>query len=84
MTASMTAKHAQLNTHEVSRLIEEEKLYGQVKGWSTHLIVATGKTDWIRDVSDEKKSIMEAVGKGDVQPANGVSSINSRHVGVSR
>lgn len=30
---------------------EDEELYGHVKGWSTHLIVATGKTDWVRDVA---------------------------------
>ena len=30
---------------------EEEELYGHVKGWSTHLIVATGKSDWVRDVA---------------------------------
>lgn len=52
---------------------EDEELYGHVKGWSTHLIVATGKTDWVRDVADEKGSIMEAVDKGDVKPSNGVS-----------
>lgn len=52
---------------------EEEKLYGHVQGWSTHLIVATGKTDWVRDVADEKGSIMEAVEKSDVKPSNGVS-----------
>jgi hypothetical protein len=53
---------------------EDEKLYGMVKGWSTHLIVATGKTDWVRDVADEKGSVMEAVGKCKIQPANGVRS----------
>jgi hypothetical protein len=53
---------------------ETEELYGHVKGWSTHLIVATGKTDWVRDVADEKGSIMEAVDRGSVQPSNGVSS----------
>jgi hypothetical protein len=52
---------------------ETEELYGHVKGFSTHLIVATGKTDWVRDVADEKGSIMEAVDKGDVKPSNGVS-----------
>ena len=52
---------------------ETEELYGHVKGWSTHLIVATGKTDWVRDVADEKGSIMEAVDKGSVRPSNGVS-----------
>ncbi|KAJ4371376.1 hypothetical protein N0V83_004593 [Neocucurbitaria cava] len=50
---------------------ETEELYGHVKGWSTHLIVATGKTDWVRDVADEKGSIMEAVDKGSVKPSNG-------------
>lgn len=52
---------------------ETEELYGHVKGWSTHLIVATGKTDWVRDVADEKGSVMEAVDRGDVKPSNGVS-----------
>lgn len=42
---------------------EDDKLYGEIKGWSRHLIVATGKTDWVRDVEDEKGSVMEAVGK---------------------
>jgi hypothetical protein len=51
---------------------ETEELYGHVKGWSTHLIVGTGKTDWVRDVADEKGSVMEAVDKGDVKPTNGV------------
>ncbi|ETN43296.1 uncharacterized protein HMPREF1541_02455 [Cyphellophora europaea CBS 101466] len=42
---------------------EDDKLFGQVKGWDTHLVVGTGKTDWVRDVTDEKGSVMEAVGK---------------------
>jgi hypothetical protein len=41
---------------------EEDALYGGINGWSRHLIVATGKTDWVRDVEDEKGSVMEAVG----------------------
>lgn len=50
---------------------ENDDLYGFVKGWSTHLLVATGKTDWVRDVADEKGSIMQAIdaAKG---PTNGV------------
>jgi hypothetical protein len=59
---------------------ETEELYGHVKGWSTHLIVATGKTDWVRDVADEEGSIMEAVDKGDVKPSNGVSLILSQYI----
>lgn len=42
---------------------EDDKLYGHVNGWSTHLVVATGKSDWVRDVADEKGTVMEAVGK---------------------
>lgn len=57
---------------------EDEVLYGHVKGWSTHLIVATGKSDWVRDVADEKGSIMEAVGRGGVKPSNGVSICRSQ------
>ena len=51
---------------------EEEQLYGQVNGWATHLLVATGKSDWVRDVEDEKGSVMEALGKASVKPDNGV------------
>ncbi|KAF2479210.1 Sucrase/ferredoxin-like-domain-containing protein [Neohortaea acidophila] len=47
------------------KIDEEDALYGHINGWSRHLIVATGKTDWVRDVCDEKGSVMEAVGKHD-------------------
>ncbi|KAI0450800.1 Sucrase/ferredoxin-like-domain-containing protein [Xylaria acuta] len=48
----------------------DDLLYGHVKGWSTHVIVATGKSDWVRDVEDEKGSVMEAFGKA-TDPTNG-------------
>lgn len=51
---------------------EDEKLYGHVNGFATHMLVATGKTDWVRDVSDEKGSVMEAVRDCKVEPSNGV------------
>lgn len=51
----------------------KDKMYGNVSGWSTHLLVATGKTDWVRDVADEKGSLMEAIERGGVVPSNGVS-----------
>lgn len=54
------------------KIEEDDRLYGFVKGWSTHLIVATGKSDWVRDVANEKGSVMEAVG-GAAHPTNGVS-----------
>jgi hypothetical protein len=55
------------------KIDESDKLYGHVKGWSTHVLVATGKTDWVRDVADEKGSVMEAIDKkSSVKPSNGV------------
>ena len=54
------------------KIDETEKLYGHVNGWATHMLVATGKTDWVRDVSDEKGSVMEAVRDCNVEPSNGV------------
>ncbi|KAM0260601.1 hypothetical protein ACHAQJ_002663 [Trichoderma viride] len=51
------------------KIDEEDVLYGQVKGWSTHVLVGTGKTDWVRDVADEKGSVMEAI-----QKAGGVTN----------
>ncbi|RDL39458.1 Thioredoxin-like protein [Venustampulla echinocandica] len=51
---------------------EDDKLYGHIKGWSRHILVATGKTDWVRDVADEKGSLMEAIEKkADVKPTDG-------------
>lgn len=54
------------------KIDEDDELYGHVKGWSTHVLVATGKTDWVRDVADEKGSIMQAIDKSSVSPSNGV------------
>lgn len=45
------------------KIDEADELYGHVKGWSTHVLVATGKSDWVRDVADEKGSVMEALEK---------------------
>lgn len=50
---------------------ERDALYGRVSGWSTHVLVGTGKTDWVRDVADEKGSVMEAISKAK-PPSNGV------------
>lgn len=41
---------------------ESDELYGHVQGWATHLLIATGKSDWVRDIADERGSLMEAVG----------------------
>ncbi|KAL8726531.1 MAG: hypothetical protein Q9166_006663 [cf. Caloplaca sp. 2 TL-2023] len=52
---------------------EEDQLYGKVDAWDTHLLVATGTDDWVRDIADEKGSIMEAIAKGETKPTNGVN-----------
>ena len=54
------------------KIDEGEQLYGHVNGFATHMLVATGKTDWVKDVSDEKGSVMEAVRDCKVEPSNGV------------
>ncbi|CAD6575804.1 MAG: hypothetical protein ASARMPRED_007473 [Alectoria sarmentosa] len=53
------------------KIDEDEKLYGHVNGFATHMLVATGKTDWVKDVSDEKGSVMEAVRDCRIEPSNG-------------
>lgn len=58
------------------KIDETDDLYGQVKGWSTHVLVATGKADWVRDVANEKGSVMQAIDRAAEKPSNGVS----RHV----
>lgn len=55
------------------KIDEDDVLYGKVKPWATHVLVATGKTDWTHDVKNEPGSIMEAFGKSDIEPQNGVS-----------
>lgn len=55
------------------KIEENDELYGHVKGWATHVLVATGKSDWVRDVADEKGSVMEALDRAE-KPSNGVSN----------
>ena len=61
---------------------EDDKLYGQVKGFSTHMLVATGKTDWVRDVADEKGSVMEAVGKHGNELKNGKLMLSASNMPI--
>ncbi|KAI9659712.1 MAG: hypothetical protein M1831_003610 [Alyxoria varia] len=43
------------------KIDETDKLYGEVNGWETHMLVATGKSDWTKHVEEERGSVMEAV-----------------------
>ncbi|KAL3443058.1 Sucrase/ferredoxin-like-domain-containing protein [Aspergillus insuetus] len=61
---------------------QEDELYGHVNGWSTHLLVATGKTDWVRDVADEEGSVMEAIDRGGVLPGNGKLKLSASNMPV--
>ena len=77
-------KAIKLDTMKGFKIEEDDELYGHVNGWSTHILVATGKTDWVRDVADEKGSLMEAIEKkADVKISNGVSYPISRHFSFS-
>ncbi|KAE8355838.1 Sucrase/ferredoxin-like-domain-containing protein [Aspergillus coremiiformis] len=60
----------------------EDTLYGNVDGWATHLVVATGKTDWVRDVADEPGSVMEAIEKGALKPSNGKLKLSASNMPV--
>ncbi|TVY15407.1 Actin patches distal protein 1 [Lachnellula arida] len=63
------------------KIDEEDQLYGFVKEWSTHVLVATGKTDWVRDVADEKGSLMEAIEKkADVKISNGKLMLSASNI----
>jgi hypothetical protein len=65
------------------KIDEDDQLYGQIKGWSQHILVATGKTDWVRDVADEKGSVMEAIEKkADVKPSSGVLNHPQKSGGI--
>ncbi|KAG5970036.1 hypothetical protein E4U58_000799 [Claviceps cyperi] len=61
---------------------EADVLYGQVKGWSTHLVIGTGKTDWTRDVADEKGSVMEAIAQAKGLPTNGRLMVSASNMPV--
>ncbi|KAJ5899170.1 hypothetical protein N7495_003914 [Penicillium taxi] len=61
---------------------QEDKLYGEVNGWATHLLVATGKSDWVRDIADETGSVMEAIEKGGVEPNNGRLKLSASNMPV--
>ncbi|KAJ9215244.1 hypothetical protein DTO166G4_3129 [Paecilomyces variotii] len=60
----------------------KDKLYGHVDGWATHLLVATGKSDWVRDVADEKGSVMEAIEKHAIKPRNGKMKLSASNMPV--
>ncbi|KKY38765.1 putative sucrase ferredoxin domain-containing protein [Diaporthe ampelina] len=61
------------------KIEEGDDLYGGVKGWSTHILVATGKADWTHNVADEKGSVMQAIEKAD-NPSNGRLMLSASNI----
>ncbi|KAJ4393351.1 hypothetical protein N0V93_002559 [Gnomoniopsis smithogilvyi] len=61
------------------KIEENDDLYGHVKGWATHVLVATGKSDWVRDVTDEKGSVMEALDRAE-KPVNGRLMLSATNI----
>lgn len=59
---------------------EDDDLYGNIKEWSTHMLVATGKSDWMHNVSDEVGSVMEAIQRTDVKPSNGMLKLSASNI----
>lgn len=53
----------------------DTELWGETKEYANHIIVATGETDWIRDVGDIKGSVMEALKKKSGMLENGVGTL---------
>ncbi|KAI9892443.1 MAG: hypothetical protein M1814_001400 [Vezdaea aestivalis] len=42
---------------------ENNKLYGFISAWGTHVLVGTGKADWIRNVDEEEGGLVQALSK---------------------
>jgi hypothetical protein len=64
------------------KIDEDDHLYGHINGWSRHLIVATGKTDWVRNVADEKGSVMEAVDKHNEEVEGGKLMLSASNMNL--
>jgi hypothetical protein len=47
-------------------------LYGQIKGFHAHILVATGRTDWKEKVEQESGSLMEALDQPSAKSKHGV------------
>ena len=61
---------------------ESEDMFGQIKAFNRHIIVATGKSDWVRDVADEKGSVMEAVSKHGAKHNDGKLMLSASNIPV--
>ncbi|TAQ87412.1 hypothetical protein B7494_g4269 [Chlorociboria aeruginascens] len=62
------------------KINDDDQLYGHVNGWSTHVLVATSKSDWVRDVGNEKGSVMQAIDHCGVKPNNGKLMLSASNI----
>lgn len=62
------------------KINEDDELYGNIKPWATHVVIATGKSDWYRALPLERGSIMEALGKTGAAPRNGRLMISASNM----
>lgn len=53
------------------KINNQRQLYGNIDPFTTHVLVATGKSDWVRKVAKERGSLMEAF-KQSANPKSGV------------
>ncbi|KAJ6262762.1 hypothetical protein Dda_1319 [Drechslerella dactyloides] len=61
------------------KIEESTDLWQSGKEWATHIIIATGKSDWVRDVDDERGSLMEAISKAK-KPTNGKLKVSASNM----
>ncbi|KAI9884176.1 MAG: hypothetical protein M1823_004039 [Watsoniomyces obsoletus] len=64
------------------KINSEDELYGNIKPWTSHVLIATGKSDWARDVTTEETgSVMMALGSNrDARPKNGRMMISASNM----
>ncbi|EER37773.1 conserved hypothetical protein [Histoplasma capsulatum H143] len=53
------------------KINSDRELYGSIKPYTKHVIVATGKTDWEQRVENERGSLMEGFKLGSFKPKTG-------------
>ncbi|EPS38405.1 hypothetical protein H072_7847 [Dactylellina haptotyla CBS 200.50] len=61
------------------KIEEDADLWQTSDGWATHILIATGKSDWVRNVDHEKGSIMEALSKAK-KPTNGKLMVSASNM----
>lgn len=54
------------------KINEEDELYGKVAPWSQHVLVATGKSDWIFNPADAPGSVIQIISQNQELVTSGV------------